>query len=155
MAEYDWRGFDFTNMGVPSMPSIPEQGGIKELLANPQFLSIALDKIGQSIGGPTTPLGGVGTFLGQSSLANKALQEQKLKRRDMRDLIAQIMGQASGSGSKLPDMTPREELGTTKIEINPGAEAGTHEVKTIETVGKPKKDQMIDLSELTGSLPLS
>jgi len=148
MAEYDWRGFDFTNMAVPEMPKIPAGGGI-----SPELISILAGKIGQSLD-PSAPLAEPAVFAGQSSLANKALREQKLERRDMRDLIAQIMGQASGSGSKLPDMTPREELGTTKIEINPGAEAGTHEVKTIETVGKPKKDQMIDLSDMTSALPL-
>lgn len=55
------------------MPGFLEGFDFSKIMERPELLSIGLDKMGQSLD-PNAPFAGVGTFMGQSSLANKAMQ---------------------------------------------------------------------------------
>ena len=128
-------------------------------------LAIMLDKAGQSFD-PNSPFAGVGTFMGQSSLANKAMQEGKQERQDWRNLIAQAFGlnPEAGGGPKGSEMsgatqssmsdvtkslTSLEEIGPSKTTTKLDKDGRTVRV-TEEIIGQPKKkDQYLDMSQIT------
>ena len=103
------------------MPGIFENLDFSKIMENPEALAIGLDMMGQSIGGPTTPFGGVGTFMGQSSLAGKALKEQRQEQIDFRKLVTDIL-----SGN-VP-ITATGESGISGATIKPGKEGGSPEL---------------------------
>ena len=138
-------------------------------------LAIGLDKMGQSYD-PNAPFAGVGTFMGQSALANRAMQEGKQERQDLMRMIAQAFGLptetlgAPGASAMTPtgtaaspmttdggvpmssvtqSLTPVEETGPSKTTTKLDKDGRTVRV-TEEVVAKPKKkDQYLDMSQIT------
>ena len=133
LGSLDLSGFDFANMTMPEL-NMPEQnwmGKMKDMFANPEFLAIALDMAGQSIGGPTTPFGGVGTAMGQSSLANKARIEQQAQMQQFREMLAQAFGGGEVAA------TPKSEVGSMS-EVTRGLTAGDKFGDTSTTTKRTK-----------------
>ena len=95
MADFNLGAYDFTSMGVPSMPVLPEQnwlGKMKDI--SPEAMLILASQMGAGIGGPGSvgeAIGGPAAAFGQSSLANKAMKEQKKERQDWRSLVASMI----------------------------------------------------------------
>lgn len=150
MADFGFGNYDFSNIMQGfnlSDPVVPAQktGLMDQIFSNPEFLAIALDKMGTAMD-PNNPMAGVGGFLGQSSLANKAMQEQKQERKEWRDLIA---GMISG---KMP-LTPAGEPGVSGATIKPGKEPGTSELSfsVTEPTDTKKKEKSMDLGSIMSS----
>ena len=151
MADFNLGAYDFTSMGVPSMPVLPEQnwlGKMKDI--SPEAMLILASQMGAGIGGPGSvgeAIGGPAAAFGQSSLANKAMKEQKKERQDWRSLVASMI-----SGE-----TPVNAAGTPGISgltLKPGKDGGTNELSfsvTEPTDAKKKKDLSMDLGDIMSS----
>lgn len=116
-----------------------------KLMERPEMLAIGLDKLGQSLD-PNAFGAGVGTFMGQSSLASKARQEGKAEQQDWRSLIAQMMT------GKMP-VTAAGQPGISGATIKPGKEDGTSEMSfsVTEPTDKKKNEVTLDLQEMMNS----
>ncbi len=130
-------------------------GGILDLLGgfinkNPEQFAVMADMIGKNFD-PDNAFANVGTSMGQSSLANKALQEEKTDKQDWRKLIGDMI---SGKEPVTPAGTP----GLSGATIKPSNEDGMNEVnlsltEPIDEEQKPKtgKTNNINLGELMRS----
>ena len=107
-----------------TQPAAPASGlggfDFSKLMENPEMLAIGLDMAGQSIGGPTTPFGGVGTALGQSSLANKARGEQL---DDLEEWQKLIMALITGDRSMTPAGSPGD---ISSVSLSPAEQGKTN-----------------------------
>ena len=86
----------------------------------PDQFAIAADTIGKNLD-PSNIFAGIGTAFGQSSIASKALAEEKAEKLNMRKLIADLI-----SGKQ--QLTPAGIPGVTGANIKPGKEDGTSEL---------------------------
>jgi len=147
------------------MPGLFEGFDFSKMMENPEALAIGLDMAGQSIGGPTTPFGGVGTALGQSSLANKARIEQQAQMQQFREMLAQAFGGGTSTGGGLVGppkigeksgvpmsdttmaLTPIEDVGPSKTTTKLDPKTGNTIRVTEEVVAKPEKNEYKSLRD--------
>ena len=162
MADFNLGAYDFTGMGVPSMPVLPEQnwlGKMKDI--SPESWGILLGQMGAGIGGPGSvgeAIGGSAAAFGQSSLANKAMQERKKERQDWQKMLAGAFGLGTpdsdlGSMSMSDTtkaLTPVDQTGPSKTTTKLDASGNTVRT-TEEIIAKPKKQQSIDLGDIMSS----
>ena len=174
MADFNLGAYDFTGMGVPSMPVLPEQnwlGKMKDI--SPESWGILLGQMGAGIGGPGSvgeAIGGSAAAFGQSSLANKAMQERKKERQDWQKMLAGAFGLGTPDSEldvpKTPSfesnlgsmsmsdttkaLTPVDQTGPSKTTTKLDASGNTVRT-TEEIIAKPKKQQSIDLEDIMSS----
>lgn len=99
---------------------VPQGGLIKppSIWDNPEMMMIVADMVGSKIA-PNNPFAGVGGMLGQSSLANKKVNESNT---DMQSFILKALGIADNKAnpdlaSVLGSLTGKQETGPTDLKI--------------------------------------
>ena len=174
MADFNLGAYDFTGMGVPSMPVLPEQNWLGKMKnISPESWGILLGQMGAGIGGPGSvgeAIGGPTAAFGQSSLANRAMQEQRQDRLNWQKMLAGAFGLGtSDSGLDVPKtpslksdlgsmsmsdttkaLTPVDQTGPSKTTTKLDASGNTVRT-TEEIIAKPKKQQSIDLGDIMSS----
>lgn len=135
----------------------PAPAGVGNWLQeNPEVFSIALDKIGQGFA-PNNPFAGVGTFLGQSSLADKARQKTEEQNQMLMGALIKAMGGSMPTKTAETPAAPGSNLtaahlpGPTKEAYSTDAQGNVVKTTT-ETVPNPKKEA--SSVNLTDVLPL-
>ncbi len=121
-ASADPYGYAGPQTGIDaSMNAGGFMGGVGNAMSkNPEMFAIMLDMLGQGFD-KDNPFAGFGTTMGKSSLANKALAEEKTEQQDWRKLIA---GMVSG---EVPVTAPGE-AGLSKATINPNKDCKSSEI---------------------------
>ena len=99
-------------------------GGLGDFISNkPEQFAIMADLLGQGFD-PNNAFAGIGTAMGKSSLANKALGEEKKERQDWLSMVADIV-----SGKQPLSATGIE--GPSALSMKPGKEGGTETTLSI------------------------
>lgn len=96
----------------------------------PEQFAIMADMLGRGFD-PKNAFAGIGTMMGKSSLANKALAEDKKERMNFKELLARII-----SGEE--PLTTADQPGLTSATIKPGKEGGTSLANLSVTVPSDK-----------------
>lgn len=109
---------DFSNLG--QMLSGAGSKFTDFIANNPEQFAIMADAVGQNMA-PGNAFAGVGSAMGKSSLANKAMQHQQQQQQDWRQLIS---GMLSGQVPTTAAGTP----GLTSATIKPSKEGGSNEL---------------------------
>ena len=82
---------------------------------NPEQFAIMSDMLGSNIApAPYNPFSGIGMNFGQSSLANKSLQEQRVERERMMEMMRQYLG---GGGAVQPEAMSSGNAGPLRSNV--------------------------------------
>jgi len=154
-------GFDFNALDIGNalagfnqmdLQNAPQGGGWFQKLGsmyknNPEMFQIMGDMLGRGFA-PDNPFAGIGTAMGQSSLANKALQEQRQGQLDTRNMLASLF-----SGG----LTPQGVAGPTSMTLKPGKPDGEGNIGSDEMTfnltqpretGSGSKPRYMDMSSM-------
>ena len=109
--------------------------GMKGFIENkPEQFAIMADTLGQGFD-PNNPFAGIGTMMGQSSLASKQMQQERQERQDWQKFIGSILS------GQTPTTAPGEP-GVSGATIKPSKDGGSNEV-TI-SITEPTEQGKID-----------
>ena len=114
---------------------------------NPEQFAIIADKIGQGLS-KDNPLAGIGTMMGQSSLANKASEQQRNDRNSFMDKIVSSLGGLTPQGmtgvNNVKTTLDKDGTPETSISFNPPAKSG---------LGSLQPTQQQQIGQLFGLAP--
>jgi len=116
------------------------------IMQKPEQFSIMADMVGSRLA-PNNAFAGVGGMMGKSSLANKALADEKKEKQDFRTMLADLMS------GKVP-MTPAGTPGVTSATIKPNKEGGSNELNfsVTEPTDEGKQKQLAGQTLSMGDL---
>ena len=132
-------------------PNVGILGSLGQFIKDkPEQTAMGLDAIGRNLD-PNNAFAGIGGAWGQSSLANKARQEEVQQQQDWKKLVASIL---SGETKTTPAGVP----GITGFSSKPGKDGGMNELtfkvdEPTSALAEQPKPNSINLSEVMSLSP--